>query len=146
MISTRGRYALRVMADLALHDTDGFISLKDIAARQDLSKHYLESIMPLLADAALVESQRGAGGGYRLTRSAQDYTVAEILLATDEELAPVACLKPEAPYCDKTPHCPTLRLWREYHALTIRFFSEKTLADVVPELSAPEDGAAAGRE
>ena len=93
MISTRGRYALRVMIDLAENAGDGFIPMKEAAARQGISLKYLEQIMPSLSKNGLVEGIHGKGGGYRLSRSPQDYTVGEILRLTDGDLAPVACLQ-----------------------------------------------------
>ena len=96
LVSTKGRYALRVMIDLAEHPTDGYIPLKLIAERQGISEKYLESIIKLLVRARLLTGLRGKGGGYRLTRSPEEYTVGNILRLTEDSMAPVACLEPGA--------------------------------------------------
>lgn len=129
-ISTRGRYALRVMAELAEHGNE-FIPLKSVAERQNISRKYLESIMTGLSKAGLVEGAHGKGGGYRLCRAPEDYKVREILEITEGELAPVACLKKEAPACEMAERCRTLPMWRELYKTLNDFFDSYTVADLV---------------
>lgn len=131
MISTRGRYALRVMIDLAEHADSGYIPMKDVAQRQGLSLKYLERIMPILTQNKLVEAQHGKGGGYRLTREPEAYTVADIVKLTEGDLAPVACLAEGAAPCTRRAECRTIAMWEELHALIHDFFSGKTLADLM---------------
>lgn len=131
MISTKGRYGLRVMLDLAEHQEEGFIALKDIAERQDISKKYLEIIIKKLLDAGMVQSHSGKGGGYCLTREPEAYPVGEILEHMEDTLAPVACLKKGAPACDKESMCKTLPLWAEFDAVVRDFFYSRTLADLI---------------
>ena len=131
MISTRGRYALRVMVDLAQNDTGAFIPLKDIAARQDISKKYLEIIMKDLVSGGLLQGISGKGGGYRLCRKPEDYSLLEILSLTEGDLSPVACLADGAFACERRDTCPTLPLWREYSGLIRDFFANKRLCDLI---------------
>ena len=131
MISTRGRYALRVMLDLAENSDGGFIAMKEVAARQQVSLKYLERILPLLVEAKLVEGVRGKGGGYRLTREPDEYTVGEILRATEGDLAPVACLRKDAKPCPRAKKCKTLVMWKELDTLVANFVDGKTLADLL---------------
>ena len=131
MFTTKGRYALRVMADLAQHT--GWVSLGDVAKRQQLSRKYLEQVVALLGKVDYVRSQRGKGGGYQLTRDPADYTVADILRAVEGPLAPVECLECTTDeLCPLREKCPTLPLWRELGQVTNKFLSSKTLADLVP--------------
>lgn len=110
-ISTKGRYALRLMLDLAMHEKDGYISIKTIATRQDISEKYLEQIIKMLSKHGLVESTRGAQGGYRLTKTPAEYTVGEILRVTEGSLAPVSCLDEEH-QCENCGNCPTIEIWQ----------------------------------
>ena len=110
-ISTKGRYALRLMLDLALHDSDAPVRIKDIAARQDISDKYLEQIISSLNKAGYVKSIRGPQGGYKLARDPESYTVGMILRLTEGSLAPVACLDDEVNTCDRQETCATLKLW-----------------------------------
>ena len=112
MISSKGRYALRVMLDMAQQKDDGFIRLSDVAQRQEISSKYLESIMTALSKSGLVESALGKSGGYRLARAPADYPVGEILRAAEGELAPVACLAREGHKCDRVGFCYTLPFWK----------------------------------
>ena len=112
MISSKGRYALRVMLDMAQQKDDGFIRLSDVAQRQEISRKYLESIMTALSKSGLVESALGKSGGYRLARAPADYPVGEILRAAEGELAPVACLAREGHKCDREGFCYTLPFWK----------------------------------
>ena len=129
MISTRGRYALRVMIDLAEH-AGGFIPMKEVAARQGISLKYLEQIMPALSKNGLVEGIHGKGGGYRLTRNPEEYTAGEILRVTEGDLAPVACLACGAEPCARSESCKTVPLWRGFQALTNDYFDGVTLASL----------------
>ena len=129
MISTRGRYALRVMIDLAEH-AGGFTPMKEVAARQGISLKYLEQIMPALSKSGLVEGTHGKGGGYRLTRNPEEYTAGEILRVTEGDLAPVACLACGAEPCARSESCKTVPLWRGFQALTNDYFDGVTLASL----------------
>ena len=128
MISTKGRYALRVMIDLAEHQTGEYIPLKAIAQRQGISEKYLESILKALVRENLLTGVRGKGGGYRLTRAPETYTVGEILRLTEGSLAPVACLEDRAESCCRMAECRTLPMWRKLDALIQNFFDGITLA------------------
>ena len=131
MISTKGRYALRVMIDLAEHNGEGCVPLKDIAERQGISKKYLETIVKHLVEGKLVEGLSGKGGGYRLTRQPEEYSVGEILELTEGSLSTVACLSCGAPRCDRASDCRTLPLWFEFDRLTYDFFYGKKLSDLM---------------
>ena len=131
MISTKGRYALRVMLDLAEHDGEGYVPLKDIADRQGISKKYLESIVHELVNGKFVTAVSGKGGGYRLRRPAKDYSVGEILEHMEGSLATVSCLTFDAAPCPRAAQCPTLPLWLEYDRLTHDFFYGKRLVDLM---------------
>ena len=113
MISTRGRYCLRVMIDLAEHQEEGYIRMKEVAERQGISLKYLEKILPVLAKNNIVDGIQGKGGGYRLTRKPEEYTLSEILRLTEGSLAPVACLECGAAPCDRAAECQTLPIWTE---------------------------------
>ena len=131
MISTRGRYALMVMIDLAEHGGGDFVPMKEVAARQEISLKYIERIMPLLTKENLVEGQHGKGGGYRLCRPPEDYPVGEILRATEGGLAPVACLECGAKPCPRAAECRTLPMWKKYYAMTNEFFDGISIADLM---------------
>ena len=131
MISTRGRYALRVMIDLAEHGGGDFVPMKEVAARQEISLKYIERIMPLLTKENGVEGQPGKGGGYRLCRPPEDYSVGEILRITEGELAPVACLERGAKPCPRAAECRTLPMWKKYYAMTNEFFDGISIADLM---------------
>lgn len=131
MISTRGRYALRVMIDIAEHSGGDFVPMKEVAARQEISLKYIERIMPLLTKENLVEGQHGKGGGYRLCRPPEDYSVGEILRATEGGLAPVACLECGAKPCSRAAECRTLPMWQKYYAMTNKFFDGISVADLM---------------
>lgn len=134
MISTRGRYALRMMIDLAENSRDGaYIAMRDIADRLEISKKYMEQIMPVLVRNGLVEGQQGQGGGYRLTRAPQDYRVGEILRLTEGELVPVSCLSSSTP-CTRSGACRTVRMWSDFCRLTNEFFDSVTVADLAKGL------------
>ena len=114
MISTKGRYALRVMIDLAEHREDGYIPMKEVADRQEISLKYLERILPVLSKNNLVEGIHGKGGGYRLSRAPEEYTVGEILRLEEGDLAPVACLACGAELCNRQAYCKTLSMWKKF--------------------------------
>ena len=136
MISTRGRYALRVLTDLAENRSDAYIPLKDIVQRQQISQKYLENIMTSLSKAGLVDSVHGKGGGYRLNRAPADYTLGEVLRLTESNLAPVACLSPEAKPCDKACECNMLPIWTKLDLLINEYLDSITLDDLNRQLRA----------
>ena len=130
MISTKGRYALRVMIDLAEHDGAGPIALKDIAERQAISEKYLESIIAQLARAGYVQGHRGKGGGYLLTRRPAQYTVLELLVATEGPLVPVACMEQEHNGCSRASECKTLPMWKQLGDLINGYLGSISLEDL----------------
>ena len=131
MISTKGRYSVRVLLDLAEHNTGNFIPMKDVAARQGISLKYIEKILPLLKNSGLIESVHGTGGGYRLIKDPEKITLWEILtFAEGSSLAPVACLQDGAPVCERADQCKTLGVWKDYYKLTKNYFESITLADL----------------
>lgn len=131
LISSKGRYALRIMLELAEHYGDDFIPMKDMAQRQGISKGYIAQIMPILSKNGLVDSIHGKGGGYRLARSPRECTVGEILHLTEESLAPVACLQCDAAPCERAAHCKTLPVWRKMEAITNAYIDSLTLQDIL---------------
>ena len=131
LISTRGRYALRVMIDLAEHQEEGFIPLKAIAQRQGISEKYLESIMKLLVKAKLLNGLRGKGGGYQLTKAPEQYTAGSILRMTEESMAPVSCLESDAEACPRAAECRTLPLWKGLDKVINDYLDNFTLADLM---------------
>lgn len=130
-ISTKGRYALRMLLDLALHSSEGYIALKDIAERQNISKKYLEQIVPLLNKAELLRTNRGYQGGYALSKDPSKYTVGEILRVTEGSLCPVACLQIEPNDCPRRADCPTLPIWEGLYKVITEYLDGITLADVM---------------
>lgn len=130
-ISTKGRYAVRVMLDLALHDTGEYTKVKDIAARQEISEKYLEQIIAILNRAGYVKSIRGAQGGYRIAKDPQEYTVGMILRLTEGSLAPVACLEDGAQECARADICDTLGVWQELYDAINQVVDHITIADLV---------------
>ena len=133
MISTRGRYALRMMLDLAEYQGEGYVALKDIARRQEISKKYLEQIIPILNRAELLQTTRGYQGGYRLARKPVDYTLGDILRATEGSLAPVACLEGEQNLCARQADCATLPIWTGLDKVINEYLDSITLQDVLDE-------------
>ena len=131
MISTKGRYALRVMIDLAQHEGEGNIPLKDIAERQDISKKYLEIIVKDLVKGGMLNGVSGKGGGYSLSRKAEEYTVGEIIELMEGTLAPVACLVDGVESCPRSDSCLTLPMWKEYYEMIHQFFYGKKLSDLL---------------
>ena len=133
MISTKGRYALRVMIDLARQDADSFVPLDEIADRQGISKKYLEIILKTLVAEKLLKGVRGKGGGYKLTRRPGEYTVGEILELTEGTLASVACLRSGAHTCERRERCDTFPMWERFDKMVHDFFYGITLEDFTTE-------------
>ncbi len=131
MISTKGRYALRVMLDLAEHHTGSYIPLKDIAGRQEISVKYLENILASLSRAGLVDAARGKGGGYRLSKPPENYTAGEIVSLAEGDLAPVACLKGDGQGCEKADQCLSLPLWQGLDRVVMDYLNRYSLADLL---------------
>lgn len=131
MISTRGRYALRVMIDLAEHQEDGYTPMKDVAKRQSVSLGYMEKILPVLVKNGIVEGLQGKTGGYRLIRKPEEYTLGEILRLTEGSLAPVACLECSATPCEKAADCRTLPVWTELDRRINEYLDSVTVANLL---------------
>ncbi len=138
MISTRGRYALRVMIDLAEHQNGNYIPMKEVADRQDISLKYIEKIMPLLTKAKLVDGQHGKGGGYKLIVDTALCRVGDILRLTEGDLAPVACLGCDALPCSRASQCRTLPMWEKFNHMANEYFDGITLADLMNTKISPE--------
>ena len=130
MISTKGRYALRVMLDLAGHRENGYIPLAEIAARQKISEKYLESILSVLSKAGMLDALRGKGGGYRLAKAPADYSVYDILCLTEGTLAPVTCMK-DGESCERAGQCPTRPMWEGLDRVITEYLSRWTVADLL---------------
>ncbi|MBR0095352.1 MAG: Rrf2 family transcriptional regulator [Synergistaceae bacterium] len=133
LISTRGRYALRFLVDLAENQGDGYITTRELAQRQEVSQKYAERLMALLSRGDFVSTQHGKGGGYRLKDSPASYKVSDILLAMDEELAPVECLTCRPNTCPRAKNCRTLPMWEKLGAMIEDFFGGITLADLMKQ-------------
>ena len=131
MISTRGRYSLRIMLDLAERPQGLYTPLKNVAARQEMSLKYIEKILPLLTKAGFIEGVHGRGGGYRLCHAPEEISVGEVLRVTEGELAPVSCLECGAKPCERAAYCKTLSMWQDYHRLTQEFFNGISLAQLL---------------
>lgn len=131
IVSTKGRYALRVMIDLAEHPTQGYTPLREIAQRQEISEKYLEIILKALVREKFVAGLRGKGGGYRLNRAPEQYSVGEILRCTEESLAPVACLAQAGHSCRRASSCRTLPMWQKLHDLVTGYLDSVTIADLM---------------
>lgn len=129
-ISTKGRYALRMLADIVLHQSDGYVSLKDIAERQGISKKYLEQIVPLLSKSGVIKANRGNKGGYVINGRPETHTVGEVLRATEGNLAPVACLEYEPNDCERINECATLEIWKGLYKLITDYLDGITIRDV----------------
>lgn len=131
MISTKGRYALRVLIDMAEHQTEEYIPLKEIAARQEISEKYLESIVKTLVKGQVLEGLRGKGGGYRLRKAPAQYKVGDILRLMEGSLAPVACLESGASPCERAAECRTLSLWSGLNDVINQYLDQFTLEDLL---------------
>jgi Rrf2 family protein len=132
-VSTKGRYALRLLLDLAEHRGEGFISLKEIAERQGISKQYLEQIVSLLNTSNMLRTNRGKQGGYMLAKQPSEYTVREVLRITEGSLAPVTCLEEEVNLCEKATYCKTLSMWTGLQQVINDYLNSVTLQDMVEE-------------
>lgn len=130
-ISTKGRYALRMLLDLAEHENSGHIALKDIAKRQGISKKYLEQIVPILNKAGFLQTNRGFQGGYKLAKLPAKYTVGEILRATEGSLSPVSCLDQEPNQCERSDGCATLMVWQGLNRVINEYLDGITLQDIL---------------
>jgi len=130
-ISTKGRYALRLMIDLAQHAGDGYVPIKAVAQRQGISDKYLEQIISVLSRAGYVRSVRGAGGGYKLSGTPDKYTVGMILRLTEGSLAPVACLEGDINTCERQAKCPTLFIWQKIYDAVNDVVNNITIADIL---------------
>lgn len=130
MISTKGRYALRFLVDLAEHQGDGFVPLRDVAVRQEISEKYLEIVVKELVKGGLLTALRGKGGGYRLNRSPEEYNVKTVLELMEGPLAPVACLEPGQDTCPRSRNCRTLPLWQGLDQVISDYLARFTLADL----------------
>ena len=133
IISTRGRYALRVMIDLSQQDPDSYTPLKEIAARQEISEKYLENILKSLVTQGFILGLRGKGGGYRLCKSPDQFTTGQILRLMEGSLAPVACLEAGSSPCDRAGECRTLSLWAGLNDVINKYLDQYTLADLLRE-------------
>ena len=131
MVSTKGRYALRVLIDLAEHDAGGFIPMKDVVRRQNVSQKYMERIMSLLSKNGFVEGVHGKGGGYRLNRSPEEYRIGDILRLTEGTLAPVSCLDCGAKQCERMDSCRTRPLWHDLDRMINGYLDQVTIADLM---------------
>lgn len=130
-ISTKGRYALRMLLELAIHKDEGFIALKEIAERQGISKKYLEQIVPLLSKSGLLKINRGYQGGYMLARTPDKYTVGEILRITEGNLAPISCLDHSPNECQRADTCMTLYVWEGLYKTITEYLDGITLQDII---------------
>lgn len=140
-ISTKGRYALRTLIDLAQHSQGGLVALKDIAARQEISQKYLEQIVTQMSRAGFLKGVRGPQGGYRLARDPKDYNVGEILEAIEGSLAPVTCLGTEKNECDRCGCCSTLELWTGLYETVMNYLTAITLQDLIERADASVEAA-----
>ncbi len=132
-ISTKGRYALRMLLDLAAHENNGFIALKDIAQRQGISKKYLEQIVPIVNKSGILQTNRGFQGGYKLAQSPDKYTIGMILRLTEGSLAPVSCLDQTPIQCERSDECPTLPVWQGLNKVINEYLDGITLQDILDQ-------------
>ena len=132
-ISTKGRYSLRMMLDLAEHQNDGYVALKDIAERQHISKKYLEQIVPILNKSNILRTNRGFQGGYRLAKDPAKYTVGEILRLTEGSLSPVTCLEHDPIECERSGECATLPVWQGLYRVINEYLDGITLQDILDQ-------------
>ena len=131
LISTRGRYAIRVIIDLAQNSNGEYIPMKDVAKRQEISLKYLEKILPILTKHKIVEGVHGKGGGYKLGKNIRKYKVIDILKLTEGDLAPVACLKKGSQHCKRKVNCKTVFMWNKFYDIINKFFGSITIEDLV---------------
>jgi len=136
-ISTKGRYALRMLLDLAEREDGGYVALKDIAERQNISKKYLEQIIPILHNSGILKTNRGSQGGYKLARTPDQCTVGEVLRLTEGSLAPVACLEFAPVECERGKACATLPVWQELYRRIAEYLDSVTLQDILDQQDQP---------
>ena len=132
-ISTKGRYALRMMLDLAQHQQEGYVALKDIAQRQNISKKYLEQIVPVFNKTDMLRTNRGFQGGYMLAKKPEQYTVGAILRLTEGSLAPVPCAEQNPITCERSADCPTLYVWKGLNKVINEYLDGITLQDILDQ-------------
>ena len=132
-ISTKGRYAIRLMLDIAQHSNGENVSLKDVSKRQNISLKYLEQIVNMLSKAGFLKSQRGSQGGYKMLRKPEEYTIGDILRVTEGEMAPVSCLEDEINQCPRVSNCPTVKFWKGLYDTINNYLYGTTIADLVKE-------------
>lgn len=137
MISTKGRYALRFLVDLAEHQGEGFVPLKDVAARQEISEKYLEIVVKELVKGGLLAAMRGKGGGYRLNSPPEEYSIKSVIELLEGPLAPVSCLEPEREVCPRKEECRTLPLWQGLDRVISDYLAQFTLADLMEKTAVP---------
>lgn len=130
-ISTKGRYAIRMLVDLAEHQENGYVALKDIAERQEISKKYLEQIVSILNRPGFLQTNRGQNGGYRLAKDPDQYSVGDILRITEGVIAPVACLEDEVNQCERAKNCATLPMWTELYRIISDYLDNVTIQDIL---------------
>ena len=138
-ISTKGRYAIRMLLDLAQHSSDEYVALKDIAERQKISKKYLEQIVPILNRSDILTTNRGYKGGYRLAKPANHYKIGDILRLTEGSLAPVACLDLDPVGCERSAECPTLPVWQGLYRVITDYLDGITLQDIIDMQQSSDD-------
>lgn len=131
LISTRGRYAIRVIIDLAENSNGEYIPMKDVAKRQEISLKYLEKILPILTKHKIIEGVHGKGGGYKLGKNIKKYKIIDILKLTEGDLAPVTCLKKGSDKCKRKSHCKTVFMWNKFYDIMNKFFGSITIEDLV---------------
>lgn len=131
LISTKGRYALRILIDMAEHQSESYIPLKEVAARQEISEKYLETIVKLLVKDGILVGLRGKGGGYRLKKAPGQFTVGHILRLTEDSLAPVSCLEQGAAPCERASSCRTLPMWKGLYELINEYLDKYTIEDLM---------------
>ncbi len=136
-VSTKGRYALRMLVDLAEHQNNGFIALKDIAERQNISKKYLEQIIPVFNKSGILKTNRGAQGGYRLAKTPDKYTVGEILRLTEGSLCPIACAEQEYDECKRRGECAMQPVWQGLYRVICEYLDGITLQDIMDSRKEP---------
>ena len=138
-VSTKGRYAIRLMLDIAQYSNGENVSIKDISKRQNISLKYLEQIVNMLSRAGFLRSQRGAQGGYKLTRKPEEYTMGDILRVTEGEMAPVSCLEDEENQCPRASICPTIKFWTGLYQTINDYLDGTTIADLVHNVEENND-------
>lgn len=132
-ISTKGRYALRMLLDLAEHQNCGYIALKDIAERQNISKKYLEQIIPIFNRSGMLKTNRGSQGGYQLAKTPDKYTVGEILRLTEGSLSPIACVEEDPITCERSGECATLPVWQGLYRVINEYLDSITLQNIMDQ-------------